>query len=256
VVNKNPWLMFYKKNANAAFRLFCFAHAGGTAAAFRKWHEQLPPEIEVCGIQLPGRASRISEAPFTRISQLVPELAAVLSTVSDKPFAFFGHSLGALLSFEMARWLRRNRQVMPRHLFLSAYTAPQIPDTDPPWHLMNDEDFMAKMAELNGTPQEVLDDKDMVALLLPMLRADCELCETYVYSVEEQLSCPITTFAGVDDDEAEDEEVAAWNIHTSGGFKHHLMEGDHFFIQSNERKLLEILSRELSKMSATIPVAL
>src|SRR6202030_2132902 len=181
-----------------------------------------------------------------RLPELIGELAPALLPLLDKPCVFFGHSMGAILSFEVTRWLRRNRGVLPRHLFVSGRRAPQISDTDPPLHLLNDEDFLARIRELDGTPAEVLADEELLRVVLPVLRADTELCETYEYVDDSPLPCPITAFAGKDDDDETSDKVREWNQQTTSRFSFHSMEGGHFFISSSEQEVLRLLKRELS----------
>jgi medium-chain acyl-[acyl-carrier-protein] hydrolase len=194
------WWVRSKPNPQAALRLLCFPYAGGTASVFRAWHLALP-EVEVYGIQLPGRANRFLEPAFTRAPDLVEVLAPALEGLFDKPFVFFGHSMGAIISFELARWLRCHGKPLPRRLFVSGRRAPQTPDAVPPRYLLNDVDFITSLSELNGIPDEVMNNPELVRLALPALRADVELSETYEYREEPPLECPITAFGGVDDNE-------------------------------------------------------
>ena len=242
----NPWYVVPKANPRAVMRLVCFPYAGASASIFGSWHRWLPEDVEVCGIQLPGRQNRILEPPFTRISLLVTELGAALLPLFDRPFAFFGHSLGALLGFEMARWLSRNQSLVPVSLFVSGRRAPHISDNDPPLHLMNDANFLAEIRKLNGTPEEVLADPYVLQMVLPALRADAELGETYEYVNDAALTCRIVAFGGIDDDEETLERMTEWRLQTTGDFSMHPVQGGHFFIQSSEQRVLELLRTELS----------
>jgi medium-chain acyl-[acyl-carrier-protein] hydrolase len=253
---KNPWLVVSRRNPNAALRLFCFHYAGGNAYLFRTWHASLLPEVEVYGIQLPGRANRLLDSPCKRVPELFPELSDALVPLLNKPFVFFGHSMGALVAFETARWLRRNKQMLPAHLFVSGCQAPQIPDTDPPWHLMSDEVLLAEMVKLNGTPEEVMQDRSLLELALPILRADCELCETYTYEEEAALPCPITAFSGTDDDKVGHDKVEGWRSQTTREFAHHVFDGDHFFVRSKEPELLKLLKTKLSNIAIVNSMAM
>jgi len=246
-LKSNAWCVLSRANPGAATRLVCFPYGGAGASIFGMWHRWLPEDVEICGIQLPGRQNRILESPFTRIPPLVMELGAALVPLLDRPFYFFGHSMGAILSFEMTRWLHRNRDLMPKSLFVSGRRAPQIPDTDPPLHMMNEEDFLAEINKLHATPKEVLADPALLRLVLPALRADAELCETYEYVSDATLSCPIVAFGGTDDDEETLERMKAWHSQTSGPFSLHAIQGDHFFIHSNEQQVLALLRTELRR---------
>src|SRR6266700_6933709 len=251
--DKRPvWWVRPKPNPQAALRLLCFPYAGGTASVFRTWHLALTGEVEVYGIQLPGRANRFVEPAFTRAPELVEVLGPALGSLFDKPFVFFGHSMGAIISFELSRWLRRHGKPLPSHLFVAGRRAPQIPDTDPPRYLLNDADFITSLSELNGIPNEVMNNPDLVRLALPVLRADVELSETYEYREEPPLTCPITAFGGVDDKEESLDIVNGWSAQTNSVFSFHAMAGDHFFIQSNETELLKLMRNELYKTLVSI----
>jgi medium-chain acyl-[acyl-carrier-protein] hydrolase len=215
---------------------------------FHSWHVGLPEEVEVYGIQLPGRANRFSESPCTSVSQVVTELAPAMVFLIDKPFAFFGHSMGAILSFEVARWLRAHRAVLPRHMFVSGRRAPQVPDFSPWYHQMSDVQFINHIFKMNGTPQEVLSDPELLRLVLPAIRADVQICETYQYVNDKPLGCPITAFAGGKDDEETASRMEGWVTQTTSLFSMHILRGDHFFIHSNERELLQLLRDELCRI--------
>ena len=150
------WWIVYKCLPNPNIRMFCFPYAGASASIFQSWDQSLPEYVELCALQLPGRANRFIEPAYTEVGTLIPDLAKATLPLLDKPFVFFGHSIGAILSFEMARWLRRNVQVLPQLLFVSGPRAPQIPDCDPIYHAATDDEFIAHITELNGTPKELV----------------------------------------------------------------------------------------------------
>lgn len=246
-----PWLTCPRPNPRARLRLFCFPYAGGSTMIYRQWQDALPAEVELCPVQLPGRAARLREAPFTRVEPLVAACAEALGPYLDKPFAFFGHSMGATIGFELARWLRRHGGPQPRILFVSGRRAPQLPDTLPHTYDLPDADFIADLRRLNGTPTEVLEHPEMMALLLPLLRADFELIQTYSYTPEPPLSCPIAAFGGVEDEEGSGPFLEAWREQTTGGFSLQLFPGDHFFLHTARAPLLEALSRRLHESLRT-----
>jgi medium-chain acyl-[acyl-carrier-protein] hydrolase len=235
------WTVVLTPNPGAAQRLFCFPYAGGHAYMFRPWVARLPAHVEVVGIQLPGRGSRLRERAFSRMSPLIDELAPAIVDRLDRPFAFFGHSLGAVIAFEVCRWLRRHQQRLPSHLIVSGRRAPQLPIVDPPTHDDTDAAFVARLREMNGTPAEVLEDREFLRLVLPMLRADFALTETYHLAAEAPLDCPITALGGQDDDETRGEKLEAWREHTRAAFATHVLPGDHFFLHTQQRELLRIL---------------
>jgi medium-chain acyl-[acyl-carrier-protein] hydrolase len=239
------WWALSTPSAGAALRMFCFPYAGGNASIFRNWHIRLPNCVEVYGIQLPGRCDRFAEYPLTRMAEVVSKLGPALLPLLRGPFAFFGHSMGAILSFEAARWLQRTHQIYPRHLYVSGRRAPHIPDMDPPLHQLNQTDFIGRLSQLNGIPTEILASVEMLEVVLPVLRADAEVCETYQYVDDVPLRCPITAFGGKDDGDETLERMEEWCKHTTSHFRLHALEGGHFFIHSNELALLNILEAEL-----------
>lgn len=241
----NRWVTCPKPNPQATLRLFCFHYAGGGAAIFRTWSDSLPQSVEVCAIELPGRGTWLMQRPFTRLEPLVPTLASALLPYLDKPFAFFGHSMGGLVSFELTRLLRRDYGLSPVHLFVSGRRAPQVPDPDPPIHALPNPEFLQELRRFNGTPEAVLENAELMQLLLPTLRADFAVLETYVYTPEPPLECPITTFGGLSDRVASRDELEAWRDQTSAAFSVQMFPGDHFFVHSAQPLLLQALSREL-----------
>lgn len=244
-VASDRWLACRTQKPHARLRLFCFAYAGGSAAIFRTWSDGLPADVEVCPVQLPGRGRRLLEPPFTQLSPLVHTLAHALFPLLDKPFALFGHSLGALVSFELARQLRKQYGLHPVCLFVSAGRAPQIPHRDLPMHALPEEEFVAKLRRLNGTPTEVFEHAELMEIVLPLLRADFAVYETYVYASEPPLSCPISTFGGFQDRNVSHGDLEAWRDQTTGSFASRMFPGDHFFLSANEPLLLQVLSQEL-----------
>ncbi len=226
----NPWIPSYKPGSRARLRLFCFPFAGGGASLYADWRQRLPPEIDVCAVQLPGRESRLAEPAFTRIGPLVDARSRVLTPCLDLPFALFGHSMGAVVAYETALRLRAYRETFPVHLVASARQAPHIPSAEDPSYTLSDEAFTEKLRRLQGTPQEVLDHPELMELLLPLLRADFELNERYTCSTYEKLDCPVTAFAATGDKEVERDDLAAWRETTRGPFQLRLFPGDHFFI--------------------------
>jgi medium-chain acyl-[acyl-carrier-protein] hydrolase len=234
-------------SSKTRLRLFCFPHAGSGASIFREWSAALPPAIEVCPVQLPGRESRWTEPPFTRLVSLVETLVIALRPLLDLPFAFFGHSMGAFISFELARQLRRENSENPAHLFVSGARAPQIPDPDPPIHQLPDSAFVEELRRLNGMPDEVLQNAELMQVVLPTLRADVTMCETYVYSADEEpLSCPISAYGGQEDRKVIYKDLAGWNAQTRNASTMQIFPGDHFFLYSAREPLLRAVSAELS----------
>lgn len=195
---------------------------------------------------LPGREFKVREPAYTRVEALVETLAREIFPFLDKPFAFFGHSMGAIISFELARYLRAERRVEPDHLFISGRRSPRVPRRDPYIHDLPEAEFFAEIERLNGTPREVIEHKELMEILSPMLRADFAVCNTHTYVPGEPLRCPITVLGGTHDDTTSREEVEAWCAETTGSCKVHMLEGDHFFINQQHAAILQIIQRALA----------
>ena len=248
---KTSWLAHYKPNANAKLRLFCFPYAGGSAMLFQSWSKSLPRTVEVCPVQPPGRGDRLREQPFTRLQPLVQAAAESLRPfLDDMPFAFFGHSMGAMISFELARLLRREGRAQPQQLFLSGSNAPQLApqsgSTGRHIHNLPAPELIEELRRLNGTPREVLDHPELMELLLPIIRADMAVCETYTYTPEPPLDCAISAFGGLQDLEVPREGVRAWHSQTRSSFAMWMFEGDHFFLHQALPQMLRIVSESCS----------
>jgi medium-chain acyl-[acyl-carrier-protein] hydrolase len=185
------------------------------------------------------------ERPFTQLLPLVEALAQALVPLLDKPFAFFGHSLGALVAFELARRIRREYGLHPARLFFSASRAPQIPHRSSPIHTLPEKEFLAELRRLNGMPCELLEHKELMEIMLPILRADFAVYETYVYTSEPPLNCPISAFGGLQDHTVKDNDLEAWRAETNASFSLRMFPGNHFFLQ--QPLLLQVLSRELAQ---------
>jgi medium-chain acyl-[acyl-carrier-protein] hydrolase len=241
----DSWIACRKPNPQARLRLFCFPYAGTGASIFRTWSDGLPAEVEVCPVEFPGRGTRLMETPFTQLSPLVQALAQALVPLLDKPFAFFGHSLGALVGFELARQLRRQSGVQPVRLFVSADRAPQVPHRDRPIHALPEGEFLAELRRLNGIPGKVLEEVELMQIMLPVLRADFAVYETYMCSTEPPLNCPISTFGGLQDHRVSRGDLEAWRDQTSVSFSLRMFPGDHFFWNTTQPLLLQALSQEL-----------
>ncbi|GHO57943.1 thioesterase [Ktedonobacter robiniae] len=231
-------------------RLFCFPYAGGGVSAFHFLLEQAPSDIEICPIQLPGREGRFTETPFTELDVLVKSLYQALLPYFDGAYAFFGHSMGALISFELTRLIRLKGQVAgPVHLFVSGHRAPHLPDPRPPVHHLSDLQLIETLRQLNGTPEAVLNNSELLQLLLPLLRADFTLCETYAYRSELPLTCPISAFGGLDDSEVSREAIMAWREQTQGSFQARFFMGDHFYLHKEQANLLAAILAGLQSTS-------
>ncbi|SDD62009.1 thioesterase II family protein [Actinokineospora iranica] len=214
--------------SDAPVRLFCFAHAGGGGTFFRPWRAAMEPEIGVCPVVLPGRESRIKEPAHTRMGPLVDALVEGLLPYLDRPYAFFGHSLGALVSYEVAKVLRG-----PLCLFVSGRRAPHLPNQRRDVYDLPQAEFAREMLDLGGTPPELVRQPELLEFFMPVLRADFELNETYRAVPAEPLSCPVFGFVGDGDPLAGVDEVAAWRSVTAGSFGLRVFRGDHFYLKDS-----------------------
>lgn len=237
-MQSSPWIVS-RPNHNTRLRLFCFPFAGGAATQFGSWQAQLGSEIQVCAIQPPGRGGRFHEPPLTEWAPMIHALSQVISQYDDLPYAFFGHSLGGLVAFELTRTCVAANLPLPRHLFISATNAPRVAPDRPDVTRMNNDDLKARLRDYNGTPAEILDNHELMELLLPVIRADLTLLQNYRYRVQERLSTPLSIMAGKDDSHINHQAFAAWREETSGPFYQHTFAGDHFYIQSERDPVLQ-----------------
>ena len=249
------WVEHLSRDSRRAVRLFCFPFAGGSAHTFRHWQKILPEEIDLCLVHLPGRRHLIRERPFARLNSLVDAIAQAIVPEVFRPFAFYGHSMGALIAYELARTLRARYGCEPTQLFLSGHRAAQLPHFGRRTYDLPDSEFLKKIEYLNGTPRELLDDPKTRKLFLPLLRADFELAETYNYKPGAPLSCPMVVYGGVDDPHVVEPELAVWRQQTTGEFLLRMLPGDHFFIRSNEQAFMKVFGRDLARASGGFPSA-
>jgi medium-chain acyl-[acyl-carrier-protein] hydrolase len=215
----------------AGFRVYLFPHAGGSASAYL-WDRHFPDDVEVCAVQLPGREGRFLEAPVTAMDAAVDELAPTIVSTVDLPFVFFGHSMGALIAFNVTRRLAAAGAPLPQHLFVSARRAPHLTDHEP-IHALPEDELLARLgdsrlARLSGELRETV---------MPILRADLTLCETYRYTPGRPLPVPITAFGGYEDEMASESGMAAWREHTARAFDLRMFPGGHFYLRGMEREL-------------------
>lgn len=229
----------------APLRLFCFPYAGGTSAVFREWARALPATIEVVAAELPGHGHRIAEPLMNQLNPVINEIADSILPFLDRDYAFFGHSMGATLAYELSHRLRNDRGTQPCHLFVAGRNAPHVPSRKAPTYALSDADFVDELRRLNGTPTEVLANPDMLDFVMPLLRADFQLIQTYKYSPRPPLDCPVSAFTGEEDPDVLLEDVRPWSQHTSGNFSMTVMAGDHFFLDNRRDELLRHITTGL-----------
>ena len=201
-------------------------------------------------MQLPGRESRVREASFCSIAPLVQALADQIEPFLDRAYCLFGHSMGALVAFELARELGRRRRPDPAWLFVSGANAPHMPrDEEPLHHLPDDALIRAVTERYQGIPQQVLDDRELLELVLPALRADLTAIETYQFLEGARLQCGISAFAGRADRSVKPAMLAPWRELTDGGFASTLFAGDHFYLHDQRDELIDALLPQLRRVS-------
>lgn len=231
--------------ATARPQIVCFPFAGGGASAYRQWGKAFRPDIDVCALQLPGREDRLAEPLLRSVDAVVEALVPVLKPVLDGPYVLFGHSMGALIIFGVARRLAASGGPLPRHLFVSAHRAPDLPDRRSPLHPLPEPEFIERLRTFAGTPELVFEEPDLAEIVLPILRADFELCETYEYADAAPLPCPITAFGGVEDPTVDRDELDGWRRHTSARFDLRMFPGGHFYLRGAEDVLADHISSVL-----------
>jgi medium-chain acyl-[acyl-carrier-protein] hydrolase len=240
------WLLPRRGRAPGEVCLVCLPYAGGGAAVFHGWQRELPERVEVRPAILPGRDRRMREPAAREIGAATRALADGLAPHLDGPFALFGHSMGAMLGYELAREQVRRGARAPEHLFVSGFRAPHLPDRNPPLHRLSDDEFVRAIDRLDGTPRDVLEHEGLMQLVLPTLRADMELVETYAWEAAAPLACPITVFGAPDDPIVSREELDGWCEHTTGGCRTAFFErGGHFYLHELRAELLAEVAADL-----------
>lgn len=231
----------------ARMRLICFPYAGGAASLFYSWQEHFPNGIQVCPIELPGRAARIGEPMPQSIAELVDRILDEAAPYFDRPVSLFGHSLGAIVAFELAKAIERKMN-SPARLFASACRAPHVPRRRPSIHHLEDQEFIQALAKINGTPDEVLEHQELLHLLLPTLRADFRLSETYQYIPGRPLSCAITAICGQEDEFITRGDLVAWHSQTTGAFNLRMVPGAHFFLQPQANSIAKLVAGTIGRV--------
>lgn len=248
MVQKESSRWIVRSKPNPRLRLFCFPYAGGSASIFRRWSEGLPAEVEVCPVYLPGRESRLREPGFTDIHVLVKALTDELLPYTDIPFALCGYSMGAEICYVWACHMRKLHGKEPVHMIVAAQRAPQLPPRHAPIHHLPEKEFLDGVYRLGGTPVAVMQNKELMELLLPTLRADFTLYETYTYIPDEPFACSMSAFYGEQDHLVSAVELVSWREQTRGPFTLTGIPGNHFFLHSAQELFLQALSRELQNV--------
>ena len=237
------WLVQSPADNAAQVRLVCIPHAGGGASTFHAWRELLKPSIAVCSIQLPGREDRFREPPVRLLAEILESITGALSSLDDRPLVLFGHSMGAIIAFEVARQLEAAGRTGPAALLVSGRSAPHLINRAPQVGHLPSSQLLNRIAELyGGIPAMLLSDPEMAAMMERPLRADLAILENYEYVTAEMLHCPLMAFGGEDDAWVTVDELDAWRQHTRGDFSSMQFRGDHFYFRTY-RTQLALLAR-------------
>ncbi|KTD46056.1 Linear gramicidin dehydrogenase LgrE [Legionella quinlivanii] len=237
-MTRSDWLFIPKPLAFPRLRLICFPYAGGNASIYKSWGELLPNNVELIAIQPPGRSNRVSEHAFSDMNELMKDLLPSIKNAIDIPYILFGHSLGSRISFELMCQLNKIGAPLPIHFIASGSRGPYIPCTKKAIYNLPENEFIKELIKLNGTPKELLENKELMALLLPTLRADFELSHKYYPSSENTFNCPLSVLGGTEDTEVTPSDLQSWEASFASSATIHMIPGDHFFIESNRHLVL------------------
>jgi medium-chain acyl-[acyl-carrier-protein] hydrolase len=227
--------------------LLCFPSAGAGAVSYRQWLNAFPPDVEVIPVELPGRGARAKEKPFTDVRALAHTLAPTLVSLMNQPYALFGHSLGALLAFEIACVA----DTVPVHLFVSAHRAPDCRQTAHALYNLPDSALCRELAKLGGMSEILLREPDVMSLLLPSIRADLQMTETYICDAAPRvLPCPVTAYAGIGDERVPMVQMEGWGRRTDRCFRLHALDGGHFYLQRAGCPLVTMIAAALTESVA------
>lgn len=244
-VTQSPWFQVARPVHAPRLRLFCFSYAGGNASTYRDWHKRLPDDIEVCSVQLPGRGSRFKERAHTSLNSLLDALQDAIQPHIGVPYVFFGHSMGAQVAFELSRRLRDTGARLPSCLIVSGRRGPHRPPRNKPIHNLPEPEFREEIRRLNGTPEEALSNPELMDIISPILRADCQVVETWSYQPSQPIDVPVLALGGVKDSQVSVEDLEDWRSVTNGPFTLQLFSGDHFFINHVTDALLNTIRQTL-----------
>lgn len=242
------WFPFVRRTAQPRVRLVCLPYAGGGATTYRTWQRWLPPAVELWAAQPPGRETRLAEPPVSALGVLVDSLADALEWGDDVPWAIFGHSLGALVGFELARQVRERGGRGPALLIASARHAPDTPRREPPVDALSDDEFVARLQRLNGIRPEILAHAELMAMLLPILRADFRAYQRYCYQPQAPLETPLAVFGGLADPDLNREDLEKWRPHSARFRGVRMFAGDHFYLQAHPDEVVGAVLRELGDL--------
>lgn len=247
---KDKWVVRYSKENSVKSRLFCFPYAGGNAGMYKHWMQHFE-ETEIIAIQLPGRSNRFSEASIDNLDTCVFEVLNSLKYLLDKPFAFFGHSLGAIIAYEVLRKIPEEQYKNCLQLFVSGRIAPDLKSPNPKISYLPNDQFKKVLKEYEGTDIELLKNDDLMDVLIPMLRSDFRMIETYHHHHSTPLKTSITALSGKDDLFVDFDAVSEWQRFSEKPLAHHSFDGNHFFVDKNRVEIAQLVSNTMLKSKIT-----
>ncbi|WP_196137568.1 thioesterase II family protein [Aliikangiella sp. G2MR2-5] len=243
----SKWFLTPQRILDPQLRVFCFPYAGGSASTYIPWAKKLPYNVELVAVQPPGRSSRILEEPYTDMNELITSLFPEFVNLTDKPYILFGHSLGSRVAFELAKKCLQEKVNLPLHFFASGSRAPFIPCREEPIYNLPDNEFVDRLRTLNGTPAEVLQNKELMELCIPLLRSDFKIADTYLANTETVIPLSASVLSGTNDIEITSEDLNAWKKVFSKIDELKYIEGDHFFIESNRDSVIDFVNSTINK---------
>lgn len=248
----NRWLTCPRPDPDAALRLWCLPFAGGGAAVWHPWAAPLAGLAEIVAVRPPGRENRFTEPAFARMREIIPPLLDQIAPFAHEDYALCGHSLGGLVAYELACALRQHGLRAPRALIVCGVRAPHyVPDQ--PWlHPMPRDEFITHVERRYGAiPPEIRDSPEILDLLLPVLRSDLELYETYQATPTTRLSVPILALGGASDANVTTAQLLDWKHYTTAAFDAVTLPGGHFFPQENLAATIACVRHFLQQCVAT-----
>ncbi|MDN3487082.1 alpha/beta fold hydrolase [Pseudoalteromonas sp. APC 3224] len=237
------WFTKFQPKLAPQLRLICFPYAGGSASTFYSWASKLPACVELVAIQLPGRGNRFNESPYSNMDDLIQSLLVDFKSIMDKPYILFGHSLGSRVAFELMNQIKQEDLRLPIHFVASGSKGPNCHPRKEPIHHLPAKEFIHELSNLNGTPKEVLKNKEIMELYLPTLRADFQMAHEYIYKCDDVFNCPISVLGGEQDIDITLSDLESWGKHFQAPYNVHILPGDHFFVDSHSEQVLKQINR-------------
>ncbi|MBJ9976495.1 thioesterase [Pseudomonas sp. S75] len=247
-LTSDNWIKYHSNTAKGSTTLFCFPYSGAGALAYKNWQDSLPSNIALAAVQLPGRETRFSESSYDELQPLINDLGQAIVPHLTQSFAFFGHSFGSLLAFELTAWLKNNNHPVPDRLFISSFRAPPIPAQKPHTYDLPRNELIEKLKTYNGTDSSILKNEELIDIFLPALRADLKICENYHSRQPPALKIPITIYFGERDEHIPPETLDGWELCTTHPLEFKKFRGDHFYLNTEERyELIDHLAKQIAR---------